>query len=57
MAGWRPLAASYFGSTSPSPEALKARGFETKQSTDGTDLVRIQGQWMSVDSAARVGLI
>jgi len=57
MAGWRPLVSNYFQNSSPSSEALKSRGFDTKQSSDGTQLVRIQGYWMSVDSASRAGLI
>lgn len=57
MAGWRPIVSQYFASVSPSADALKARGFETKQSSDGTTLVRIQGHWMSVSSAASAGFI
>lgn len=57
MAGWRPLVGKYFATVSPSTDALKSRGFETKHASDGTTLVRIQGQWMSVASAASAGFI
>jgi len=57
MAGWRPLIARYMDQVSPSAEALQARGFETRVTAEGEQLVRIQGTWMSVRAAARAGII
>ncbi|WP_430504733.1 hypothetical protein [Ralstonia pseudosolanacearum] len=57
MAAWRPLVDRYFANTAPNSDALKARGFETKQGADGADLVRINGTWVSLKAAAKAGLI
>jgi len=57
MAGWRPLMARYMDQVAPSAEALQARGFETKVTAEGEQLVRIQGNWMSARAAARAGII
>ncbi|WP_197344780.1 hypothetical protein [Ralstonia solanacearum] len=57
MAAWRPLVDRYMSNTAPSSDALKVRGFETKQGADGVDLVRINGSWVSLKAAAKAGLI
>ncbi|MDO3576655.1 hypothetical protein [Ralstonia pseudosolanacearum] len=57
MAAWKPLVDGYMSSTAPSADALRSRGFETKQGADGAELVRINGTWMSLKAAARAGLI
>ncbi|MFE0840535.1 hypothetical protein [Achromobacter insolitus] len=57
MAGWRPLIARYMDQVAPSAEALQTRGFETRVSPEGEQMVRIQGVWMSTRAAARAGLI
>ncbi|MFJ0454066.1 hypothetical protein [Bordetella bronchiseptica] len=57
MAGWRPLIGRYMDQVAPSAEALQTRGFETRVSPEGEQMVRIQGVWMSTRAAARAGLI
>ncbi len=57
MSGWRPLIARYTDQVAPSGDALQARGFETKVTAEGEQMVRIQGVWMSTRAAARAGLI
>lgn len=57
MAGWRPLIARYMDQVAPSGDALQARGFETKVTAEGEQVVRLQGVWMSTRAAARAGLI
>jgi len=57
MSGWRPLIARYMDQVAPSGDALQARGFETKVTAEGEQMVRIQGVWMSTRAAARAGLI
>ncbi|NUU69508.1 hypothetical protein HTZ98_01545 [Ralstonia solanacearum] len=57
MAAWRPLVDRYMSNVAPSSAALKARGFETKTSGNGEELVRIQGAWMTTKAAAKAELI
>lgn len=49
------LAKTFERSTNPEDASLKAAGFETRTERDGTRMVRIQGQWMTVRSAVHAG--
>jgi hypothetical protein len=55
--GWRQLAGKFFQQATPTESALNAAGFATKvdPSTKKT-LVRVEGVWMPVDAAARLGI-
>ena len=53
----RTLARSYVRSTNPDASTLRNAGFETRTEKDGTEMLRYQGQWMSVRSAVNAGLI
>jgi hypothetical protein len=57
MTGYKALADRYFAGTAPSVAVLQANGFETKTGHDGEELVRIQGTWIPLKVAARVGLV
>ena len=61
LGGYRELAKTYLDQTSPSLDALSNHGYEVKQAPangkGGNDMVRINGTWMEVKTAARIGLI
>jgi hypothetical protein len=51
------LVQAYRQSVMPSNESLRANGYDIRPQRDGTTLVNIDGQWMSVASAAKLGLV
>jgi hypothetical protein len=53
----RSLGLQYVKATNPDASTLRNAGFETSTAKDGTEMVRIQGQWMSVRAAVHAGLI
>lgn len=56
LSKWKGMVSKFMSSNAPSVEALKANGFAVK-TVDRVDQVRIQGVWMSLQAAARAGLI
>lgn len=54
--GWHNLYEAYTKSVAPSIDALKAHGIPTKQEGSKT-LVQLKGQWLSLESATRMGMI
>jgi hypothetical protein len=57
MSGWRKLAAAYSREAAPTMESLQQAGFAVKRSDDGDEIVRVNGAWLSVKVAAKMGLI
>jgi hypothetical protein len=62
LGGYRPLLDAYFKANMPSTEALRRGGYETKTEgrtvkNPGVEMVQIDGQWMEVRVAARLGLV
>jgi hypothetical protein len=54
LGAWKPLIDSFLNSNSPSMDAVKHGGFETK-TEGGIDMVNVDGQWMAITTAARLG--
>jgi hypothetical protein len=54
--GWHNLYEAFTKSVAPSIEALKAHGIPTKHEGSKT-LVQLRGQWLSLESATRMGMI
>lgn len=57
MNGYESLVKLYLSTTTPPQEMVKANGMETKTGTDGTQLVKLHGMWMSTKVAAFNGWI
>lgn len=57
MNGYESLVKLYLSKTAPPQQMVKANGMETKTGTDGTELVKLHGTWMSIKVAAFNGWI
>lgn len=57
MSGYESLVKLYLSKTAPPQQMVKANGMETKTGTDGTELVKLHGMWMSTKVAAFNGWI
>jgi hypothetical protein len=56
FAGYRALANRYLAENPPSIAALEAGGYEVRQNSDQPE-VMIDGRWMTLRTAARLGII
>jgi len=51
------LLQTYRQSVIPSTESLVKEGYDVRTERDGSRLVKIDGQWMTVTAAAKLGLV
>jgi hypothetical protein len=57
LSAYEPLMQRYLASVPPTMEALQARGFPVMVDPRGGPMVCIEGQWMQIPVAAKIGLV
>lgn len=51
------LASQFMKAVDPDDSTLKAAGFETKAERDGTRMIRVGNQWMTLRAAVKAGIV